>query len=43
MSGTVALAAAAAIIVALQPPEIWPIAAPFVISLGSLSRGRLLD
>ena len=30
MSRTVALAVAAGIIVALQPPEIWPIAAPFV-------------
>jgi cyclic beta-1,2-glucan glucanotransferase len=30
MSRTVTLAVAAGVIVALQPPEIWPIAAPFV-------------
>ncbi|MGZ8518578.1 MAG: GH36-type glycosyl hydrolase domain-containing protein [Candidatus Binatia bacterium] len=29
MNGTVALAALVAILVALQPPEVWPIAAPF--------------
>ena len=31
MNGTVALAAAVAILVAFQPPEVWPIAAPFAI------------
>ncbi len=31
MSGTVALAAAVGILVAFQPPEAWPIAAPFVL------------
>ena len=31
MNGTVALAATVAIFVAFQPPEIWPIAAPFAI------------
>ena len=31
MSGTVALAAAVAILVAFQPPEVWPIAAPFAL------------
>ena len=31
MNGTVALAAAVAILVAFQPPEVWPIAAPFAL------------
>ena len=31
MNGTVALAALVAILVALQPPEVWPIAAPFAL------------
>ena len=31
MNGTVALAAAVTILVAFQPPEVWPIAAPFAI------------
>ena len=31
MSGTVALAAAVAILVAFQRPEVWPIAAPFAL------------
>ena len=31
MSGTVALVLAVGILVALQPPEIWPIAAPFAL------------
>jgi cyclic beta-1,2-glucan synthetase len=31
MNGTVALAAAVGILVAFQPPEVWPIAAPFVL------------
>ena len=43
MSGTVALAAAVAILVAFQPPEVWPIAAPFATSLGSVAHGCLLD
>jgi cyclic beta-1,2-glucan synthetase len=31
MNGTVALAAAVGILVAFQPPEVWPIAAPFAL------------
>ena len=31
MSGTVALAAAVGIFVVFQPPEVWPIAAPFAL------------
>ena len=31
MSGTVALAAAVGVLVALRPPEVWPIAAPFAL------------
>ena len=31
MNGTVALAAAVTILVAFQPPEVWPIAAPFAL------------
>ena len=31
MSRTVTLAVAAGVIVALRPPEVWPIAAPFAL------------
>ena len=43
MGGTVAIAAAVAILVAFQPPEVWPIAAPFAASLGAVAHGGILD
>ncbi len=43
MNGTVALAALVAILVALQPPEVWPIAAPFALLWALSPDGGLLD